>query len=336
MVLNLDQYLNEELGETSVKVKKILDEVIPQKKPDILYEASRHLIIAGGKMLRPYVVIKSCEAVGGDEDTALPAAAAIELLHTFTLIHDDIMDNGKVRRGVSAVHVQWDIPTAIMAGDLLFAKVYKTLVEGLGRKKILSERIVKATGVIAEAAITICEGQMLDMSFSKLEKVLEEEYLVMVEKKTSSLFKTSAEVGALVGGGTDWQIEKLGCYAKFMGTAFQIVDDVLGLEAEEKELGKPVGSDLKEGKKTLPVIFALQQANKSQKKTILNAMKKTSTKKEILEAKKVIEELGGVDYSMKKAEQFVEQALKQLEPLPQTKAKESLTTLTKFVIKRKF
>ena len=336
MVSSLDQHLNKELKETSEKVKSFLGKVLSIKKPETLYEASAYLIKAGGKMLRPYLTIKSCEVVGGEAIKALPAAAAIEILHTFTLIHDDIMDEDPVRRGVPAVHVKWGLPVAIMAGDMLFAKVYETIAEELTQKNVPPEKIVKVTSLISKAAITICEGQTMDMSFSKTEDVSEEEYIEMVKKKTSCLFKTAAMVGGLIGGGLEWQIKRLGDYAEFSGIAFQIVDDVLGLEADEKTLGKPVGSDLREGKKTLPIIFALKKANQQQKKIILDAMRGNSTQKNILEAKKVIEELGSITYAIEKAKKYTEKALKQLESLPQNQARKSLENLAKFVVERKF
>lgn len=336
MASSLDQQLNKELKETSEKVKIFLEKVLSIKKPETLYEASVYLIKAGGKMLRPYLTIKSCEVVGGEATKALPVAAAIEMLHTFTLIHDDIMDEDPMRRGVPAVHVKWGLPIAIMAGDMLFAKVYEVIAEELTRKKVPSEKVVSIIDLISKAATTICEGQTLDISFSKTEDISEEEYIEMVKKKTSYLFKTAAIVGGLVGGGLEWQIKKLGDYAELSGIAFQIVDDVLGLKADEKTLGKPVGSDLREGKKTLPIIFALKKADQKQKKIILDAMRENSAQENVLEAKKVVEELGSITYAIKKAEEYMEKALKQLENLPQNQAKKSLENLAKFFVKRRF
>ena len=336
MVTSLNQSLDKEIKETSTKIKKILMEFLPLKTPKNLYEASTYLIKAGGKMLRPYLVVKSCEAVGGEGEKALPAAAAIEMLHTFTLIHDDIMDEDTLRRGVPSVHVQWGLPMAIVTGDLLFSKVFEAVAKGLQKRKISPEKIVKVINIISQATITICEGQVLDLSFSNVETISEKEYFGMIKKKTSCLFKTSAIVGALIGGGLDWQIKKLGNYGDFSGIAFQIVDDVLGLKADEKILGKPVGSDLRERKKTLPIIYALKNADKNQKKIILASMRKNSTQTEILEAIKVIEKLGSIEYSIRKAEKYVEKALKQLEKLPKTNAKTSLESLARFIVKRKF
>ncbi|RLG91340.1 MAG: polyprenyl synthetase family protein [Candidatus Hecatellales archaeon] len=336
MASNLDQYLSRELKEASEKVKSFLEKTLTIKKPETLYEASIYLIKAGGKMLRPYLTLKSCETVGGETFKAIPVAAAIEMLHTFTLIHDDIMDEDPVRRGVPSVHVKWGLPTAIMAGDLLFAKVYEVTAEELAKRNVPPEKIVKVVGLISKTATIICEGQTLDMSFAEREDVSEKEYLEMIKKKTSSLFKTSAMVGGLIGGGLDWQTERLGEYGELLGVAFQIVDDVLGLEADEKTLGKPVGSDLREGKKTLPIIFALKNANQQQKKIVLNAMRENSTPKNILEAKKVIEELGSISYATKKAEEYIEKALEKLKELPENQAKKSLENLARFVVERKF
>jgi len=335
MDLNLNLQISKELKEASSKVKEFLDEVLPAKEPKILYEASTHLIKAGGKMLRPYLAIKACEAVGGVMEKVLPAAASIELLHTFTLIHDDIMDDDPIRRGVPSVHVKWGLPVAIMAGDLLFAKVYKILAEKLSGV-IPPKKIIKVIDILTDAAITICEGQTFDVSFSHLEKVSEKDYIDMVSRKTSQLFKAAAEVGAIIGGGTAFQVKRLGKFAGLLGIAFQIVDDVLGLEADEKTLGKPVGSDLREGKKTILTIYAFKKAKKKQKEILFSAMRKDSSQEEILEAKKVMEELGSVEYAMAKAKKYIEKAEKQLEKLPETDAKKSLINLANFVLKRNF
>ncbi|MCX8175960.1 MAG: polyprenyl synthetase family protein [Candidatus Bathyarchaeota archaeon] len=335
MDLSLNLQINKELKEISAKVKEFLNEALPLKEPKVLYEASTHLIKAGGKMLRPYLTIKACEAVGGTMEKALPAAASIELLHTFTLIHDDIMDDDLVRRGVPSVHAKWGLPVAIMAGDLLFAEVYKVLAEKFDGV-IPPKKINKVINILADTAITICEGQTLDVSFPHAKNISEKDYIDMISRKTSQLFKASAEVGAIVGNGKTPQVKRLGKFAGLLGIAFQIVDDVLGLEADEKTLGKPVGSDLREGKKTILVIYAFRKAKKKQKEILFSAMRKDSSQEEILEAKKVIEELGSVKYAMVKAEKYVEKAKKQLEKLPETNAKKSLLNLADFILKRNF
>ncbi|RLI30309.1 MAG: polyprenyl synthetase family protein [Candidatus Hecatellales archaeon] len=324
-----------DLAETARKVKSYIEDFLETVFPpaQTLYQASRHLFTTGGKMLRPYMAVKACEVVGGSAEQAVPAAAAVEMLHTFTLIHDDIIDRDEVRRGLPAVHVKWGEPVAILAGDFLFSKVFLAVSRGLKDRGVPSETVARVVEVLADATGKICEGQMLDMSFEGRETVSEEEYLAMVERKTAYLFKASSQIGALIGGaGEDW-VERLGEYGRLAGIGFQMVDDVLGLVADEAKLGKPVGSDLREGKKTMPIIYALSRASVEQRKTILEA----SVKPERMgEALKLIVSLGGIDYAKTQARKYVEAALEQLKPLPETPAKKSLETLAKILVEREF
>ena len=335
MATNLNQRLGVELKETSTRIKKlILQQILTEnKKPEPLYNAARHLVKVGGKMLRPYLTIKACESVGGRAEDALPAAAAIELLHTFTLIHDDIIDNDNTRRGVPAVHIKWGTPSAIVAGDLLFAYVYYTLAEKL---KVQTQNVRRIIVSIANATVTICEGQLMDMSFQAGDDISEQQYITMINKKTASLFKAAAEIGGLAGAGAGSQVRDLGLFAESAGIAFQIADDILGIEADEKILGKPVGSDLREGKKILPVIHALKEADSKQKIIILKSMRNDSTREDFLRAKRIMEDLGSIEYSEKKMNYYLNKALKHLDKLPDTESKKSLSYLAKFLINRKY
>ena len=298
-----------------------------------LYRASRHLIEAGGKRRRPFLVLKSCEAVGGREEDALPAAAAVELLHTFTLIHDDIMDRDEVRRGVPTVHVRWGLDTAIMAGDLLFAKVFQSL----SQTGVPPERVVEAVGILAEAAVEICEGQAMDMAFERLEEVSEDEYIRMVSKKTAALMRASAMCGALCGGGSRRQVEELGRYGLNAGIAFQIVDDVLGVVADERRLGKPVGSDLREGKKTIVLMHALKNASEEGRRRILSVLgRRDAPKSELEEAVEAMVEAGSIEYARKLASEYAERAKEALKELPETKARRMLAELVDFFVARTY
>lgn len=329
--------LHTELKTISSKVKKILLVMLkPQKGSGPLYEAARHLILAGGKMLRPYLVVKSCETVCGRRENALIPAAAIELLHTFTLVHDDIIDRDDTRRGVPTVHTKWDVSAAILSGDLLFATVYKAMLEEADSKTLPPKGMNTVLNLLTQAAIKLCEGQMLDITFTKLEDITEENYIEMIGKKTSYLFKTAAEVGAVVGGGTNLQIQRLGEFANLSGFAFQIIDDILGLTAEEHKLGKPVGNDIREKKKTLPIIHALQHSTSTQKITILKATDRNASKTDVLKARDTIISLGSVSYSLSKAEGYIHRAVKQLDIFPQEPTKVSLLQFANLLVKRSF
>jgi geranylgeranyl diphosphate synthase type I len=303
------------------------------QEPRAIYEASKHLIGAGGKRIRPFLTLKACEIVGGRREDALPIAASIELIHNFTLVHDDIMDDDDTRRGVATVHVLWGIPIAIIAGDMLFAKAY----ESASRAKTSPSRLLEILATVTDVTISICEGQTLDMLFEKRRDVSEKEYLDMIYKKTAALLEAAAKAGALIGGGSPRQVRSLGELARYAGLAFQIIDDILGLTADEKTLGKPVGSDIREGKSTILIIHALKNANMSQRKKILSIVGDNSARPHQIETViQMIQDLGSVKYAIKKSETLIDKAKAQLSSFPTSQSKDRLLDLCDYFVLRKY
>ena len=186
--------VKEEVAKRAEIINKAIEELLPIKEPEGLYKACRHLIKAGGKRLRPVLSLISAEALGKDWNRILPSAVAIETIHNFTLIHDDIMDRDELRRGVPTVHTLYGEPTAILAGDTLFAEAF----EILARCEVEAENLVKAVRMLADVCVKICEGQYLDMSFEERDFVSEDEYLEMVEKKTAVLIACSCSMPAVL------------------------------------------------------------------------------------------------------------------------------------------
>jgi len=312
------------------KISSLLDPLIKEyiNGSDILYKAALHLPSHGGKRLRPFLVIKSCEIVGGDINYVIPAAIAIELLHNFTLIHDDIMDNDLLRRGVPTVHTIWGIPMGILAGDLLFAKAFYILLSMKGDY----EKLIKAAEIMARTTIIISEGQSMDMSFEKRNNVSEEEYMTMIYKKTGALFEASAKIGAILGGGDEKTIEYLGNYGKNLGIGFQIFDDYLGLFSKEEILGKPIGSDIREGKKTL---FVIKLLNSSSRDKIVNILgKKDISNEDIISIIHHIKNEKIDEYVLNKAKLHIDLAISSLSILPDSEAKNDLIELAKYAISR--
>ena len=221
-----------------------------------LFRASAHLLLAGGKRLRPAVVILAADAVRkGSSDDLLPAALSLELTHNFTLIHDDIMDGDAARRGVPTVHTVWDEPTAILAGDVLYAKAFEFICfsEAADAAKI------RAVKMLARTCTDICDGQSMDMAFEKRSDVLEVEYLEMVSKKTGVLYGASAAIGGILAGANPVQADALYQYGVNSGIAFQIQDDLIDLLASSEASGKDRASDIREGKQTLIAIRAREK-----------------------------------------------------------------------------
>ncbi len=216
------------------------------------------LDIHAGKRIRPMICMMACEAVGGNPEDALPAAAALELLHNFSLIHDDIEDDSRTRRHRSTVWALWGVPQAINTGDGMYSLAYKALL-ALRRRSIPQDLILEAIERFSATCVALTEGQYLDMSFEERMEVTTEEYLHMVERKTAALLSTSAYLGALIGGADRRMASLYSLFGKQLGMAFQMEDDILGIWGDEEVTGKPVASDILEKKKTLPVIFGLMK-----------------------------------------------------------------------------
>jgi geranylgeranyl diphosphate synthase type I len=318
--------LKEEISRRSEIVEKAIAELLPEKEPEGLYKATRHLLKAGGKRLRPVMSLIVAEALDRDYRKILPAAVAIETVHNFTLIHDDIMDRDEMRRGVKTVHVLWGEPTAILAGDTLFAEAFYLL----SLCEVNAENLVRASRMLADVCVKICEGQFLDMSFESREMVGEEEYIEMVTKKTSVLIAAACSMPAVLFGERDEIVNALWDFGVSCGIGFQIHDDVLDLIGGEKT-GKDWGSDLVEGKKTLIAIKAFEDG-------IMPEIfgKGKATAEEIREAVRILREGGAIDYASSKAEEYVEKGKRKLEVLPESKAKKLLMEIADYLIKRDY
>ncbi len=314
------------------EIDVVIDDSLSKLEPESLYESSEYLIKAGGKKFRPALTLLSCQAVGGKPEKALKAAAAIELTHTFSLIHDDIMDNDDTRRGKPAVHKVWGEPLAILAGDSLFAKSFELLSQS-AEDNIAYERVVVALQVLTNSCINICEGQALDMAFEDTFNVTKDEYMNMIYKKTGDLITASTTIGAIMGGASSNEIQALRTYGKQIGLAFQIQDDYIDLTGDES-IGKPVGSDLVEGKKTLMVVYALEKANKEDHDRLVELLE-ANDESIIPEAMEILEKYGAINYARSKAYDCVIESKQALSILPDSDAKDALFKLADFVFTRK-
>ncbi len=299
--------------------------------PVQLYDAASYLIVNGGKRLRPFMVIKSCEILNGKLKNAMPAASAVEMIHNFTLVHDDIMDNDEIRHGVPTVHKKFGIPIAILAGDVLFSKAYQVLSNSNLPANALNEIVSK----LAKACVDICEGQLLDIKMAESKKIPSQaNYIKMIEKKTAALFDVSCAMGAICAKAKRNDVSKLSSFGRNLGIAFQITDDLIGVMGDSKITKKPVGNDLREGKKSLPIVLAITKSKGNDKKMILKAFGNTNaSKKDIEKAVEAIRALGIEKIVRKQALQYSEKAKKSLNTYSGI-AKDELLNLLNFVVKR--
>lgn len=303
-------------------------------EPRELYDAAVHLVKAGGKRLRPMIVVAAAEALGVEREAAIPFAAAVEIVHTYTLIHDDIIDEDEVRRGVPAVHKVWGIPLAITAGDMLSAKAFEVMVKARDYG-VPVERIVKAVETLSSSMVRVAEGQAMDIMFEDRMDVTLEEYLKMVYLKTGALFEASAALGGLAATDDERVIRSLREYGKCLGIAFQIKDDILGLAGVEEKIGKPVYSDLREGKRTILVIYALSKLDQQGREKLLSVLgRRDATREELEEAAELIKSTGAIEYATSIAEEYANRAKAALSVLPDTPQRRILEELAAFSVKR--
>ena len=313
---------------------KIVNKYLNSKlkgNPKKLYDAAGHLIIHGGKRLRPYMVIRSCQILGGKSFNAMPAASAVEMVHNFTLVHDDIMDNDEMRHGVPTVHKKFGMPIAILAGDVLFSKAFQIITDS----KLSANATIQLVSRLAKACVDVCEGQLLDVKMAEEKKIpTQAEYITMIGKKTAALFDVSCAMGAICGTNKAKDISNLSSFGRNLGIAFQITDDLIGVMGDPKVTKKPVGNDLREGKKSLPILMAIKLAKGKDKKIILKAFGNSNVaKKDLCKAVDVIRSLGIEENVRKQALKYAEKAEKSLTKYSGS-AKTELIALLSFVVKR--
>jgi len=308
-------------------VDKALKDFVRITFPEELYRAARHLIDSGGKRLRPILLLLAAEAVNPDIDLTdiLPAAVAIELVHNFTLVHDDIMDEDVTRHGIETVHVKWGIPQALIAGDTLYAKAF----EVLSYTKTNSENMVKCLRLLAKTCVDICIGQWLDIRFENDKQVSEQEYIEMVENKTAVIYAAAAAMGGILAGAKEEEIRALWDLGIAVGIGFQIRDDILDIITPFEILGKDRGSDLVEGKMTLIVIHALHHGVKLD-------IKPDITEEGIQEAVQILQNAGSIGYAMTRATELINSGKSKLSILKDSDVKRELLELADYMIEREY
>jgi geranylgeranyl diphosphate synthase type II len=309
------------------KIDKILKESLKGKKPESLYQPALYITESGGKRLRPLLVLLSARAAGG-KNSADNAAAAVEFLHNFTLVHDDIMDNSDMRHGIPTLHKKYDMSTAILAGDILLAAAYRFLLKDIkGKTEILN--------YFTQALIDVCEGQSIDKIFETQKEVSVKEYIGMIQKKTAALAEMCCVVGASLGGGSKKEIHALAKYGKNLGIAFQIQDDLLDVIGADQEFGKITGSDLVEGKKTYLYVKAFLKAEGGDKENLKKlAENKGIDRSEIEKYKKIYERLGVIEEAKKDVRNYTRRAINSLKIIKEKKSRKILTWLADSLIKR--
>jgi octaprenyl-diphosphate synthase len=299
-----------------------------ESEVEVLREAARHILGAGGKRVRPQMTLLATLAAGGSVARAVPLAAACELVHTATLVHDDIVDESDSRRGRMAVQFYFGNSASVLMGDYLVVRAFG-LVSQDGDRRLWS--------VLVDTIARMCEGEVLQICVKGDTGITVEVYETIIECKTALLMATCARFGALIGECGPEAVEALGDFGYHTGMAFQIQDDILDFIGDEAVLGKPVGGDLREGKVTLPVIHALQDARPEAAQELLRIYDKSGplSADDVRRATDLIEAAGGFERARRHAQDYIRQAKQSLHRLPPSEAREALGVLADQIVDRR-
>ena len=312
--------VKQEMNEFELKFRQSM-----KSKVMLLDKIMDYIIKRKGKQMRPLFVFLTAAITGSINEATHRGAALIELLHTASLVHDDVVDNAHYRRGFFSINALWKNKIAVLVGDFLLSK---------GLLLSLKNDDFELLRIVSNAVQQMSEGELLQMEKARKLDITEELYYEVIRQKTASLITSCCQVGASSGGGTDEDISKMGTFGTKVGMAFQIKDDLF--DYENAAIGKPTGIDIRERKMTLPVIYALKHSTSAEvstiKKMITDSEKKADNVKKVIE---FVKEKGGIDYATKRMNDFLSEALAILKTYPDSVYRNSLEQLLAFTIARK-
>ena len=318
-------------------VNRRLEAVALRKNPRDVREALQYVVSSGGKRVRSVLLLLSCQAVGGKVADAIDAAAAVELLHNFTLVHDDIMDNAPTRRGKPTVHTRWGLSNGVLAGDILLAHAYESV--------LITKRgdLHRLLSLFTQTLLDVCEGQGVDLFLERRRNVGVREYFTMIERKTAALFSACARMGGIIGSGTSRQVDALGRFGHYLGRAFQIQDDLLDVVAEERALGKLIGGDIVEGKKTFLLLKAIEKAKPGDRAALKREIARGQTRlnprgksERIRMVTALYKRIGVIDEAERQIQAETQRATAALSSLPRNEGTSMLRWVSDMLLKRAF
>lgn len=291
-----------------------------------LVEKIGHYIVeSGGKRIRPLLVLLAANVAGYKGKEHISLAAIIEFIHTATLLHDDVVDNSDLRRGKDTANAKWGNAPSVLVGDFLYSRAFQIMVE-IGSMEIMS--------VISNATNVIAEGEVLQLLNTKNPDTTEDAYMQVILGKTAMLFEAATEAGAILANSSASEREALRLYGLHLGTAFQLIDDVMDYLSTAEEMGKNVGDDLAEGKATLPLIHAMRAGTEEQRLLVRQAIRKGGLD-DLQPIMDIVKETGAIEYTQQKAQTEADSAIAALTALPDNSFKNTLIQIANIAVKRK-
>jgi len=315
------QLINRDMEAVDNLVRKRL-----QSDVVLINQLGNYIINSGGKRLRPQMVLLSAHGFGFRGENHVALAAIIEFIHTATLLHDDVVDASELRRGKETANSVWGNEASVLVGDFLYSRAFEMMVE-VGSMRIME--------ILAHATNTIAEGEVMQLLNCHDPDTTEQLYLEVIRSKTAKLFEAATQIGAVLCARPSAEEQAMACYGMHLGTAFQLIDDVLDYSASSDDIGKNVGDDLAEGKPTLPVIFALRTGTPKQKALIRRAIE-TGGHEHIGEVLEAIESTGAIAYTADAAEKEAQKAAAQLAAIPDSPYRDAMYTLADFSVHRSY
>lgn len=297
-----------------------------QSNVHLINQLGHYIIGAGGKRLRPQLTVLAAKAMGYEGTSHHTLAAVVEFIHTATLLHDDVVDDSELRRGRNTANTEFGNEASILVGDFLYSRAFEMMV---------GVKIMRVMEILSKATNVIAEGEVLQLMNIHDPDTTEACYMEVIHSKTAKLFEAAAQLGAVLCGASEEQEQALAAYGRHLGTAFQLVDDVLDYSADAEDMGKNIGDDLAEGKPTLPIIHAIKHGNEQQQALIKQCIKEGGAN-QLAEVQQAILETGALDYTLQKAREESELAINALNVVADSQYKQALHVLAQFAVERAY
>jgi len=312
---------------TANDMAKVNETIQNQLNSDValINQLGLYIVSGGGKRLRPLLAVLSAKALGYQGEHHTTAAAFIEFIHTATLLHDDVVDESDMRRGKATANAAFGNAASVLVGDFIYTRSFQMMTK-LGSLKILE--------LMSDAVNIIAEGEVQQLINCNDSSVTEDDYMQVIYSKTARLFEAATQIGAILCDAPEEVETALKNYGKYLGTAFQLIDDVMDYTSDGEEMGKNVGDDLAEGKPTLPLLYAMQNSSGAKAELIKEAIEKANGMDHLEQILSIMEETGSLQYTQDKAIQEADKAIAELKVLPEGEYKEALVTLAHLAVNR--